>query len=521
MEPLNKDILEAIDRSMIGYAIFHRDGRVVHASSSARYLLGFSPQAELIGKRWHQLDHDTEKMQSLRWAAYEDFLASRAHWQGVLRWVWPDGSKRYYDSTASYYSDDQIVIVLNDRTEQVLAQRKLQERERLISNILDRLPLGIMLQDRDGTIRYINNELARSYGVRAQDAIGRKPHDVPGLEYRNHIEPLFDEALASGAPVTGRPLRVNAGPLKGTHWLVHLYPLAGSSGTLDRLLTVEFDRTDRVRLAEEKSVYQRKLHELQKIEALNRFAGGLAHELSNILHPAGVYARALKAQPDQPDREKLLERINTAVLQAGEILRQTLSMARGGTSGLKPVDLKSFLEDLLSYAQDVATTGLVYHLDIAGDDLIAMADDVELRQVMLNLIVNASDAQNATGNIFISAGRGGIPPAEMDIAPLSAGPFVWIEVQDEGNGISAETRANIFEPFFTTKKRGKGIGLGLAVVQGMVTGWGGIVSVRNSAKGGAVFRVWMPESRAHPQVPAVPQGANQKDAIQKDDGDTE
>lgn len=509
MEPLNKDILEAIDRSMIGYAIFHRDGRVVHASSSARYLLGFSPQADLIGKQWHRLDHDTDKMQALRWKTYEDFLTSRAHWQGVLRWVWPDGSRRYYDSTASYYSDDQIVIVINDRTEQVLAQRKVEERERLTSNILDRLPVSIMLQDRDGTVLYVNSELATACGVTAEDAIGHKPRDVAGLSYRDHIEPLFDEVLACGEPITGRPLRVDTGPLAGTHWLVHLYPLAEHSGTIDRLLTVEFDRTDRVRLAEEKSVYQRKLHELQKIEALNRFAGGLAHELSNILHPAGVYARALKAQPDQPDREKLLERINTAVLQAGDILRQTLSMARGGTSGLQPVDLKPFLADLLSYAQDVATTGLVYHLDIADDGLVAIADAVELRQVMLNLIVNASDAQNATGNIFIRAGRGGIPPTDMDIVPSSAGPFVWIDVQDEGRGISAETRAHIFEPFFTTKKRGKGIGLGLAVVQGMATGWGGIVSVRNSEDGGAIFRVWIPQGRNQPKDPAMQQNALQ------------
>jgi len=521
METLNKDILEAIDRSMIGYAIFHRDGRVVHASSSARYLLGFSTDADVIGKPWHKLDHDTEEMQAQRRKVYEEFLASRETWQGVLRWVWPDGSRRYYDSTASSYSDDHIIIVINDRTEQVLAQRRIAERERRTSTILDHLPMGVMVQDREGTILYINRELAQSHGVTAQDAIGHKPQEVDGLRHRHHIEPLLDEVMDCHEPIIGRPLRVNAGPLKGTHWLIHVYPLTGDSGETDRILMVEFDRTERVRLSEEKGLYQKKLYELQKIEALNRFAGGLAHELSNILHPAGVYARALKAQPDQPDREKLLERINTAVLQAGDILRQTLSMARGGTSGLKPLDLKSFLKDLLAYAQDVATSGLVYHLDLAEDDLIAMTDDMELRQVMLNLIVNASDAQNATGDIVIAAGRGGIPPTDLDIVPSSSGPFVWIDVIDEGKGISPETRAHIFEPFFTTKKRGKGIGLGLAVVQGMVTGWGGIVSVRNSPKGGAIFRVWIPESRARPKMTANMQNDTTENARPETSGDTE
>ena len=499
METLNKDILEAIDRSMIGYAVFDRGGHITHASASARYLLGFSVDAEITGKPWHTLDHDTAEMQALRWEVFESFLASRTPWRGILRWMWPDKSVRYYDATASFCADDQIVIVINDRTAQFSAQHKVAERERLTSNILDRLPLGIMLQDREGTILYLNHALARSYGVAAEDAIGQKPQNVEGLKHRHHIEPLFDEVLDCREPVIARPLRINTGPMKGSHWLVHLYPLTGDDGMIERLLTVEFDRTDRVRLAEEKNVYQKKLYELQKIEALNRFAGGLAHELSNILHPAGVYARALKAQPDQPDREKLLERINTAVLQAGDILRQTLSMASGGTGGLKPVDLKGFLEGLVSYAQDVAPSGLTYHLELADEELVAMTDDVELRQVMLNLLVNASDAQKASGRISVSAGSGGIPPEDIDLVPSSAGPFVWIDVRDEGSGISAETRAHIFEPFFTTKKRGKGIGLGLAVVQGMVTGWGGIVSVRNGPAGGAIFRVWIPESRARPK----------------------
>ncbi|NHK26702.1 PAS domain-containing protein [Parvularcula flava] len=502
MEPLHKDILDAIDRSMIGYAIFDRNAHIVHASSSARHLLGFSAQADVIGKPWHMLDHDTEEMQALRWKEYEAFLASSKPWQGVLRWVWPDGSRRYYDCTASSCSDDEIIIVINDRTEQVLSQRRMAERDRRTSNILDRLPMGVMVQDREGAVLYINRELTESYGVTAQDVIGQKQQAVEGLRHRHHIEPLLKEVMDCPEPIIGRPLRVNAGPLKGTHWLVYVYPLTGDNGEIDRILTVEFDRTERVRLSEEKGVYQKKLYELQKIEALNRFAGGLAHELSNILHPAGVYARALKAQPDQPDREKLLERINTAVLQAGDILRQTLSMARGGTSGLQPLDLGMFLRELLSYSQDVAPTGLVYHLDAPGAGLFAMADDVELRQVMLNLLVNASDAQKATGDIFISAGRGGIPPADLDVVPSSSGPFVWIDVMDEGSGISPETRSHIFEPFFTTKKRGKGIGLGLAVVQGMVTGWGGIVSVRNSAQGGAIFRVWIPESRTAPKEKA-------------------
>ena len=246
-----------------------------------------------------------------------------------------------------------------------------------------------------------------------------------------------------------------------------------------------------MQLTEEKRLIQDKLHGLQKIEAINRFAGGLAHELSNILHPAGVYARALKSNPDTNDRDRLLERINDAVLRAGEILRQTLAMAGPGDRESGPVAIDTLLREIVGHAQDVAPKGLSYALHLPGEAITARANESELRQVMLNLLVNAADAQGAHGTVAVAAGLSASPPADLDVADREQ-TFCWIDVTDDGPGVPAHLQKRIFEPFFTTKPGGRGTGLGLSVVQGIVSGWGGGITLENPDRDGATFRVWIP-----------------------------
>ncbi|MEM9422703.1 MAG: ATP-binding protein, partial [Pseudomonadota bacterium] len=271
-------------------------------------------------------------------------------------------------------------------------------------------------------------------------------------------------------------------------------PLNEPNGTLSGVLTIAVDRTDSARLRKERTQFVSAIHESQKVEALNNFAGSLAHELSNILHPAGVYARQLSAHPDHPRRKEFAAKISHAALGAGRILRRTLSMAHTDHKSVEACNLVDIVNETLETAQDLAPKALSYQFNVDPEGpAYAKAQPGELRQVLLNLLNNAAEAMCYTGQISIDLTQGHEEPAWPDIIPSGTSPFARISIKDEGPGMESSIRQRIFEPFFTTKSAGRGTGLGLPVVQGLVTGWGGVVSVDTTIGQGTTFHVWIPQ----------------------------
>ncbi len=485
------ELLAAISDARIGYTVLNDKGEILYASKSANYLMGYSEDRDITGLVWYTIDFENKTLKEARRQTWERYLGDRTPWNGTVRWVAENGEKSYYYYTICSLGEDRIILVVIDRSERIKAARELREREKQHNYVLNNMPIGITLHDKNQKIVYTNSYLADRLGLSIGEIIGKAPSEVLPKDTVRAVHEMYATVLRSKKPVEARPVSVSDGAMAGTEWLIFVYPLF-AKGKLDQILVIGLDRTERVRLAREKEQFAQKLFETQKIEALNKFAGGLAHELSNLLHPAGVYARALKEDPDLPNREKYLARINSAVLKSGDIVRRTLSMSRSDKEGPRPLPLGDLLKDLLEYAEDIAPKGLTYDLLIPDLPVIALADETELRQVMMNLMINASHAQGNVGSILITLGRGAVPPASMHQTPKSTGPFAWIDVTDTGIGIDDETRSHIFEPFYTTKEKDEGTGLGLAVVQGIVTGWGGFVTVDTAPGKGSTFRIWIP-----------------------------
>jgi signal transduction histidine kinase len=487
-----KELLLAIDKADVGYAIMNPAGEIQYVSSSAQKLLAPRKGANLIGKVWYTIDGDTTRMNETRKQLWEDFIKSRSSWQGIVRWLTGKGEKHYYDCTVNFIENDNVILVITDRTERVNAVREIASRERVHNYILDNIPMSITLQNINGVIEYSNDFLPNRLGITAEDLVGKNPYDLPAAIPLKELADMLQEVVSTEKPIEGRSISVNRGTLKGTYWLIFLYPVFNRQGQLAQILAASFERTERVRLSKERELFARKLFETQKIEAMNKFAGGLAHELSNLLHPAGVYARALSENPTHADREKLLTRINEAVLKSGEILRNTLAMSKSQIGEPQPLNLTDILTQIIDTAQDVAPKGLAYQFSPPGQEIIARVDDTELRQVILNLLVNAADAQGGQGVINIALGTETELPEGFDAMPTSTGPFACIHVTDHGVGMDEATREKIFEPFFTTKTKEKGTGLGLPVVQGIVTGWGGGVAVDSEPGKGSTFKLLLP-----------------------------
>jgi two-component system cell cycle sensor histidine kinase/response regulator CckA len=254
-----------------------------------------------------------------------------------------------------------------------------------------------------------------------------------------------------------------------------------------------------VRDLSERRDLEDKLRQSQKLEAVGRLAGGIAHDFNNILMVIqgqcdlilmGPHAR----QAEDPLREDL-HQIRDAARRAAELTRQLLAFSRKQTLHPQKVSLNRALADVERMLRRVLGEHVTIHMEL-GEDLHAVSvDPGQLDQVVVNLAVNARDAMPGGGRLNIVTANETLDEAiaqELGVAP---GPHVRLDMRDTGHGMDAQTLAHIFEPFYTTKEPGKGTGLGLATVYGIVSQSGGALKVESQPGQGTVFHIYLPASR--------------------------
>jgi signal transduction histidine kinase len=267
------------------------------------------------------------------------------------------------------------------------------------------------------------------------------------------------------------------------------------------------EKADREAAEEARRAIEAKVLEVQKLESLGVLAGGIAHDFNNLLVAImGNAGLALLDLPeDSPVRGSIAD-IETAGRRAGELARQMLAYAGRSRGQLEPVDLGELVNELLVLLQVPIGKGVDLRLHLPSSALVVDADAAQLRQVVMNLVINAADAVNRTGVVTIRAQMLHATAEYLaDVHPeagLEPGPFASVEVADTGIGMDAATRDRIFDPFFTTKDTGRG--LGLAAVRGIVNAHGGAIRVYSEKGRGTTFRVLLPISASIPiTVPEV------------------
>jgi two-component system, cell cycle sensor histidine kinase and response regulator CckA len=329
------------------------------------------------------------------------------------------------------------------------------------------------------------------------------PHGKP-VSIARHFGAL---ALAWSAAVAGSFAWsvVQDGPAVAPHAIAHAAILVlGLAGVA---LTARSARAW-VRVREQGEAALRALeHELaqaRKLEAVGRLAGGVAHDLNNLLSPIlGNAALALEALgPDDPAREPLQD-ILEAAERARRVTQRLLAFGRKQRLAPEPLDVSEVVSGLRPLLGDLAGGGIPVALEVAAGLPAVRADRSQLELVLLNLVANARDAMPGGGRLGISAAAEALDPAAARFLGVAPGRYVVVAVSDTGVGMDDATRVRLFEPFFTTKPPGKGTGLGLASVHGIVQQHGGAVAVRTAPGEGATFRVLLPVAEGAPApVPA-------------------
>jgi two-component system cell cycle sensor histidine kinase/response regulator CckA len=257
---------------------------------------------------------------------------------------------------------------------------------------------------------------------------------------------------------------------------------ADLNGALAEFVVICEDVTEQRRLEEQ-------LRQMQKIEAVGQLAGGIAHNFNNLLTAMLGYTELLLTRHrDGTDREEL-EEIQKAGQRAGKLTHQLLAFSRKHVPVPREVDVNLIVADLRNMLTGLIHQDVALTCDLSPTPAIIRIDPSELEQILLNLVINARDAVPAGGHIGLEVSRGPAPDTGGELPP---GDWVRLRVRDNGTGLSSEAREHLFEPFFTTKEEGKGTGLGLASVYGIVRQSHGVISVTSDAGQGTTFTLSWP-----------------------------
>jgi len=241
---------------------------------------------------------------------------------------------------------------------------------------------------------------------------------------------------------------------------------------------------------------QQQLRHAQQLEALGRFAGGVAHDFNNLMASILTYADiVLKGLPADDGRRGDLEEIKRASTRAADLTRQLLAFSRRQVLKRSVVDLNQVIEGVERLLQGLVGRSIAIDVRPHRHLWHVAGDSTQIEQVLMNLAANARDAMPFGGTLTISTSNVVMSSTEDSPRPVAPGEYVRLEVRDTGSGISADVLPKIFEPFFTTKPEGKGTGLGLAMVYGVVQQSGGFVFVDSAPGEGAAFTIYLPRTK--------------------------
>jgi two-component system cell cycle sensor histidine kinase/response regulator CckA len=384
-----------------------------------------------------------------------------------------------------------LARVLRYAIERKRAEEALRASETHYRTILENIGDGVLITDRQGRYLDVNPRACEVTGYPREELLRLNTADTYLPEERAGVLPRLAEIARSGSASYERSLLRKDGAVIAVDVNARALPAGNLLATLR-------DVTDRKRLEEQ-------LRQAQKMEAVGRLAGGVAHDFNNVLTAIFGYADLLTEEfPAGSPARQDLEEIRKAATRAAALTRQLLAFSRQQVLAPVVLSVNDLVDDVDKMLRRLVGEDVELRLTLVRDAGNVRADSGQLQQVIVNLVVNARDAMPTGGKLLIETADADLTEqyAELHQAVIP-GRYVMLAVSDTGVGMDAQTKARIFEPFFTTKEKGKGTGLGLSTVYGIVKQSGGYVWVYSEPGHGTTFKVYLPrvDAPAEPQAP--------------------
>jgi PAS domain S-box-containing protein len=401
-----------------------------------------------------------------------------------------DGVHAVRGGAADHVPKSQILL-LAPAIERILAGREERKRARQLekqcasqARMLDRTSDVIIVEDPNGRVTFWNHAAEKALGWTPVEANGRILETFACDEARSELSAGVRAAVEKGEWRGEIKLRAKAGHCVALE--VRRILVRDPEGRPESQLTIGCDLTERRELEEQ-------FHRSQRMECVSSLAAGMAHDLNNVLTPLTMALGLLKKDLRAPAQIRLMTTLQKSADRGASLVRQMLAFLQGSSPHEHLLNAADAVREVGSIVKATFPANIAIVEDIPADLWPFKARETHLHQVLLNLAVNARDAMPAGGKLTFSAGNVTLGEEEIRRIPQArAGKFVVLSVADTGTGVRPEDRERIWEPFFTTKPEGKGTGLGLPTVRGIVSRYNGFIDMESTVGAGTRFRIHFP-----------------------------
>ncbi|MCB2211718.1 PAS domain S-box protein [bacterium] len=479
-EEQNRSIVSALPDI---YFEFDREGTFIdaHAPDPAQFAI---PKDQFIGKNVREVLGDffaeltrTNITRVLESRSIQIYKYTMEH----------DGETRYFEARMVPKGKSNALSIVRDVTQQTLAENALRESERMMAMVLDSTSEMFTFYDLDLTIQWANRAAGISAGTTADKLVGRKCY----VNWHGRETPC-DSCPVLMARDTGEAHERTISTPDGRVFHLRGYPVFGEDGkTVIGMSEFGVEVTEDIKRKEELHSLERQLVQSQKIESIGMLAGGVAHDLNNLLTPIMVNADFLHEDVQDEEILEYTEGIIEAANSARELVAQLLAFSRKQTLEVRPVQVNKLVNKFRLLLQRTLREDIQLNLDLSATEDTIFADVNQIEQIVMNLSINAQDAMPHGGVLSISTHVAEIRDEDANVElDLPEGRYICLQFADTGGGMSEEVRDRVFDPFFTTKEKGKGTGLGMSTVHGIVKQHGGDIQVSSEPGVGTTFFIY-------------------------------
>lgn len=432
-------------------------------------------------------------------ARFRDLYKNNNHWFGeigvkrrpkgttrLLSGIRADGAEFPIEASISQVvigEQKLFTIIMRDISRRARAEEQIREQAALLEHARD----AILVRDLQDRISYWNKGAEKIFGWSAAEIVGKNArevlHSLKAREFDQAKQAVLNTGAWSGqvllAGKDGREISV------ASSWTL----VRDAKGWPKSILVIDTDITEKNKIEEQ-------LFRAQRMESIGSLAGGIAHDLNNILSPIAMSVEMLRLKYIDEDSQGWLKILEQSVERGAAMVEQILSFARGDDGKRIEIQPRHLLVELVKLLRDTFPKNITVQFKLPGDLWTVTVEPTQLHQVLMNLSVNARDAMPEGGSLTLSARNHSLDENYVLMHPTArAGEFVRIEVTDTGTGMDRETLAHIFEPFFTTKAMGEGTGLGLSTTLAIVKSHGGFMDVESEVGAGTKIIIHLPASR--------------------------
>ncbi len=482
---------EIITKASALILVMDSTGGVTYASPSFELVLGYKPE-HLLHEGWWKVTRPdvVERMRERNLTAkcacgehpikqhpYERQISDAG---GNLHWV-------LFQDTVGL--NKTLIRVGQDITERKLAEEQIREQAALLDITGD----AITVRNLENSILYWNRGAEKLYGVRQDEAVGRPAHELFQQESTGGIGVAYTNVIENGAWAGELKQETRDGKklIVDSRWTL----VNDKEGKPKSILVVNTDVTEQRQL-------EAQIRRTQRLENIGTLAGGIAHDLNNVLSPILMAIQALQKRITDEKINHLLTVIDLSARRGASIVKQVLTFARGTEGERTLLQPKHILRELERIVQETFPRSIAVRFNLPSDLWTIIGDATQLHQIVLNLLVNARDAMPNGGTLTLAA-ENVIVDEKQARKQFNAPPgnYLALSVTDSGTGIPPEVMDKIFDPFFTTKEVGKGTGLGLSTVMAIVKSYGGLVTVDSTVGRGTEFKVFIPATNVEGEHP--------------------